>query len=239
MPTPIQSSSVTKKLRDFFRLRGRQIFTLDETVVPTAQIEDLTSAPFRSSHQVRFKMGQRISVDSVPTRGHFIIVATTPLGLSNFSLAEVAGVAVIEEITLREEVAITPAGANNLVISLVSHQGLLASALAAGQQFRTATNVDGAVNTGLLTGELTGELPIKLVGAAEEVGFVIGDLGTQLRIGSLTLPTFASMITTRLLPAKQVVIGDNIALLIHNATAATAGRLGINVSGSYYPLARS
>ena len=239
MPTPIQSSSVTAKLRSFFRLRGRQIFTLDETVVPTAQVEDLTAAPYRANHQVRFKMGTRIAVDSVPTRGHFIIINTSPLGLASVSLAPVAGVAVIEEIELRQEVVIAPGGAQNLIISLVSHQGLLASLDFIGQQVEAATNVDNAVNTGAAAGEIIGQAPINLVGAAEALLFVIGDLGATLQLGSLTLPTFATGITTRLLPAQQVTIGDNVALLIHSAAAATAGRLGINVSGTYYPLARS
>ena len=44
MPLPIQSGSISTQLRDFFRLRGRTAFHLDETVVPVVVLKDLSPA---------------------------------------------------------------------------------------------------------------------------------------------------------------------------------------------------
>ena len=44
MPLPIQAGSITNQLRDFFRLRGRTKFQLDETVVPIVLLKDLSPA---------------------------------------------------------------------------------------------------------------------------------------------------------------------------------------------------
>ena len=44
MPLRIQSGSITTQLREFFRLRGRTEFQLDETVVPIVLLKDLSPA---------------------------------------------------------------------------------------------------------------------------------------------------------------------------------------------------
>ena len=44
MPIPIQEGSVTTQLREFFRLRGRLKFWMDETIVPIVQLKDLNPA---------------------------------------------------------------------------------------------------------------------------------------------------------------------------------------------------
>lgn len=48
MPIPIQIGSITDRLRNFFRIRGRTRFTLDETVVPVVQLQDLSTAPYQA-----------------------------------------------------------------------------------------------------------------------------------------------------------------------------------------------
>ena len=48
MPLPIQVGSVTQKLREFFRIRGRSKFMLDETVVPVVQLQDLSKGSFQA-----------------------------------------------------------------------------------------------------------------------------------------------------------------------------------------------
>lgn len=46
MPIPIQLGSLTERLRRFLRIRGRVRLSLDETVVPTVQVQDLTRGPY-------------------------------------------------------------------------------------------------------------------------------------------------------------------------------------------------
>ena len=48
MPIPIQVGSLTDRLRRFLRLRGRVRLQLDETVVPTVQVQDLTVGPYQA-----------------------------------------------------------------------------------------------------------------------------------------------------------------------------------------------
>ena len=235
MPTPIQSSSVTAKLRSFFRLRGRQIFTLDETVVPTAQVEDLTTAPYRASHQSRFMMGNRRTLDV--GRNLAIFVNTSPLGLSPVSLAPVPGVAVLESIRVRETVAITPLGARQWRVDLVSHDGLLTGIEFVGLASTDATNVDAARSIGTAAAPAVGgQVPIKLNITRDSVAPAYG---TLLNIRRMLLPPDTFGAEVELLPEGGVVIGDNVALLIRGTSATTAGQVSINVVGSFYPLARS
>jgi len=46
MPYPIQLGAVTDRLRNFFRLRGKTTFMLDEVVVPVTMVQDLTKGPY-------------------------------------------------------------------------------------------------------------------------------------------------------------------------------------------------
>lgn len=46
MPIPIQIGSLTDRLRRFLRIRGRVKLQLDEIVVPTVQVQDLTVGPY-------------------------------------------------------------------------------------------------------------------------------------------------------------------------------------------------
>lgn len=48
MPIPIQLGSLTTRLRNFLRIRGRVRLMLDETVVPTVQVQDLTVGPYQA-----------------------------------------------------------------------------------------------------------------------------------------------------------------------------------------------
>jgi len=48
MPIPIQLGSLTTRLRNFLRIRGRVRLQLDETVVPTVQVQDLTVGPYQA-----------------------------------------------------------------------------------------------------------------------------------------------------------------------------------------------
>lgn len=51
MPIPIQIGSITDRLRKFLRIRGRVRLSLDETVVPTVQVQDLTAGPYQAGVQ--------------------------------------------------------------------------------------------------------------------------------------------------------------------------------------------
>jgi len=51
MPIPIQVGSLTDRLRNFLRIRGRVRLQLDETVVPTVQVQDLTKGPYLAGVQ--------------------------------------------------------------------------------------------------------------------------------------------------------------------------------------------
>jgi len=48
VPYPIQSGSITDRLRKFFRIRGRTTFALDEIVAPVVMVQDLTKGPYQS-----------------------------------------------------------------------------------------------------------------------------------------------------------------------------------------------
>lgn len=48
MPIPIQSGSLTDRLRKFFRLRGKSGFSLDEVVAPVVLVQDLTQGPYQA-----------------------------------------------------------------------------------------------------------------------------------------------------------------------------------------------
>jgi len=48
MPIPIQSASLTERLRKFFRIRGKTTFSLDEVVAPVVIVQDLTLGPYQS-----------------------------------------------------------------------------------------------------------------------------------------------------------------------------------------------
>jgi len=48
MPYPIQSGSITDRLRKFFRIRGRTNFQLDEMVAPVVMVQDLTQGPYQA-----------------------------------------------------------------------------------------------------------------------------------------------------------------------------------------------
>jgi len=48
VPYPIQSGSITDRLRKFFRIRGKTGFALDEMVAPVVIVQDLTKGPYQS-----------------------------------------------------------------------------------------------------------------------------------------------------------------------------------------------
>jgi len=48
VPIPIQSGSLTDRLRNFFRIRGKSGFQLDEMVAPVVLIQDLTKGPYQA-----------------------------------------------------------------------------------------------------------------------------------------------------------------------------------------------
>jgi len=48
MPIPIQSASMSDRLRKFFRIRGKTGFTLDEVVAPVVLVQDLTKGPYQA-----------------------------------------------------------------------------------------------------------------------------------------------------------------------------------------------
>jgi len=48
MPLPIQSGSMTERLRKFFRIRGKTAFALDEIVAPVVLVQDLTVGPYQA-----------------------------------------------------------------------------------------------------------------------------------------------------------------------------------------------
>jgi len=48
VPYPIQSGSITERLRKFFRIRGKTSFQLDEMVAPVVLVQDLTQGPYQA-----------------------------------------------------------------------------------------------------------------------------------------------------------------------------------------------
>jgi len=48
VPIPIQSASITERLRKFFRIRGKTAFALDEIVAPVVLVQDLTKGPYQA-----------------------------------------------------------------------------------------------------------------------------------------------------------------------------------------------
>jgi len=48
VPLPIQSASLTERLRKFFRIRGKTAFSLDEIVAPVVIVQDLTKGPYQA-----------------------------------------------------------------------------------------------------------------------------------------------------------------------------------------------
>lgn len=233
MPTPIQSSSITNKLRSFFRLRGRQIFTLDETTVPTVQVEDLTSAPYRQNHQVRWKMGRRQNTAIIPARNFIIAINLSRAPVMD--LAAVPGVAVIERLTISYDVDAAPTTASDWIISLCNHTGFLASVEPGAVVTSIGSNVDAAFTIPVPALGVGGQVPVRLNMVQENVA---PSLGALLILGRVTvLATDRSIIDV--LAGEQVTIGENVCLLLRNAVPATTQRILVSVSGTYYPLARS
>lgn len=74
MPTPIQLGSLTDRLRKFLRIRGKLPLLLDEVVVPTVLIQDLTKGPYQAG--VTPSAGQEtwVSALSPGTAGSIIIL---------------------------------------------------------------------------------------------------------------------------------------------------------------------
>ena len=239
MPTPIQSSSITKKLRSVFRLRGRQIFTLDETAVPTVAVQDLTHAPYRSNDQVRWKVGQRFATAIIPARNFMVIINLSNVAFMN--LARVPGVAVIEKLEVQYNGPAAPDGTRDWVASLVNHTGILASVEPGAVINATATDVDAAFTVPVPAMGVGGQVPIRLSGVQENIAPALGvlmQLG-RFRVANDPVLLPVGMPPQQCLPCEEITIGDNVALLIRNATAATTGTFLVNVSGTYYPLARS
>lgn len=233
MPTPIQASSITAKLRSFFRLRGRQIFALDETAVPIVSVEDLTTAPYREGHQIRFSAA--IEVDLVPIAGRefYFVISTAPVGLAFVSLADVAGVAVIERITFQATGAFAPAGILNMTVEYRTHAAILVSAEPAGQVKAQATNVDSASVGEPPSTVVTGQVPVALTGVTT---VAVPALGTGLTIGRFQITDDRSVHD---ILSREIVIGDNLAIMLRTTPQITSGRAACNIQGSYYPLARS
>jgi len=48
VPYPIQSGSISDRLRKFFRIRGKTSFQLDEMVSPMVLVQDLTQGPYQA-----------------------------------------------------------------------------------------------------------------------------------------------------------------------------------------------
>jgi len=48
VPIPIQSGSLSDRLRRFFRIRGKTSFVLDEVVAPVVIVQDLTKGPYQA-----------------------------------------------------------------------------------------------------------------------------------------------------------------------------------------------
>jgi len=48
VPYPIQSGSISDRLRKFFRIRGKTGFVLDEVVAPVVLVQDLTQGPYQA-----------------------------------------------------------------------------------------------------------------------------------------------------------------------------------------------
>jgi len=48
VPIPIQSGSMSDRLRKFFRIRGKTGFVLDEVVAPVVLVQDLTQGPYQA-----------------------------------------------------------------------------------------------------------------------------------------------------------------------------------------------
>jgi len=48
VPIPIQSGSLSDRLRKFFRIRGKTGFVLDEVVAPVVLVQDLTEGPYQA-----------------------------------------------------------------------------------------------------------------------------------------------------------------------------------------------
>jgi len=234
MPTPIQSSSVTAKLRSFFRLRGRQIFTLDETAVPVVAVEDLTTAPYRQNHQVRWKCGNTFTLDATPARRFLVVINTSSAAF--IDLTQVPGVAVIEAITLQARGTQAPITSRDWIISLVNHQGVIMSVEPGAVVTTICTDVDAPVTVPVPALGVRGQVPVRLSGVNENVA---PNLGTLLRLGRFRLQDDPPGPPLDVLGGSEVTIGDNVAVLIKNSADATAGTLMVNVSGSYYPLARS
>jgi len=236
MPTPIQSSSITNKLRSFFRLRGRQIFTLDETSVPVVIVEDLTTAPYRENHQVRFSIGvvKDLVAPSGAARDGYVLINTTPIGTSPVSLAPVSGVAVIESLTIQAVTAMAPAGSVDLIVEYRTHQAMINSLDPFGANKRQGTNVD-TPSAGIPSSTVvTGQVPIAMTGAQS---LLVPALGTGLTINRLQVPDNRAIL--EVLNGRQVVIGDNVAVLIRTVPQITSGSIAVNMRGSYYPLART
>jgi len=78
VPYPIQSGSITERLRKFFRIRGRTGFQLDEMVAPVVMVQDLTKGPYQSG--VTPAAGQIRNTVALSQAWAFAVVLNDKLG---------------------------------------------------------------------------------------------------------------------------------------------------------------
>jgi len=78
VPYPIQSGSITDRLRRFFRIRGKTGFQLDEIVVPTVLVQDLTLGPYQAG--VTPAAGEARLLTSLGNLWSFAIIMNDKLG---------------------------------------------------------------------------------------------------------------------------------------------------------------
>jgi len=167
MPIPIQLGSLTTRLRNFLRIRGRVRLQLDETVVPTVQVQDLTRGPYIAG--VQPAAGTLVSSGTVGGQTVIFLnpTATLPMVASLAADDRFAGVSFsITALELRQRVA----GLSRYRVGIVPRTLLTAATLVTS---RLCVDVSAKLQTPVLTTvpvliATVPVIPLVVFGAANE-----------------------------------------------------------------------
>lgn len=142
MPIQLQTAEIADRLRRFFLLRGRVRGQLDETIVPVAQVVDVTGAPYSRDPLSGWHLGAMGAI-----AGEFSLVGLLPQGADKLLIKQLWLVNPSAGAIFFEVYQGTTTPANNLNLRAISAVNLPRAA-SASFPLCTTNGFDGS-NAGL------------------------------------------------------------------------------------------
>jgi len=219
VPFPIQSGSITERVRKFFRIRGKTSFVLDEVVSPVVMVQDLTKGPYQAG--VTPSAGE--IVFDLPT-GAFPIYALV-LNDKKGSLTEVLG----PQFDARSfsvtwfEMQLVPSTPGEVIgqlqFFLAKRSDVFGNVPDKASQLTSIQNNDGSQG-----------VPVEQF--TFDAGFSVGDKIIWRGLLGDNVNTLGSRRT--IAPSPEITIGPKDALLLRNGIAAlTDQQIYVSVRGFY------